>query len=177
MKIMKSLLIVGAGEFGHLVKELALDCGYQRIEFLDDNSSLAIGKVSDYMNFTNEYSDFTVAIGNPEVRKKIVSELEGVYNLVTLIHSKAYVSSSAHLDAGCIAEACSVINTGAHIGKCSIINAGAVVNHNSKVGDYSQVDCNAVVAADANVPDGTKVLSCSVWNKKPSAPVGDGTFF
>lgn len=174
---MNKLLVVGAGEYGQLVRELALDCGYQKVEFLDDNSSKAIGRVCDYKNFSDEYSEFIVAIGNPDIRKKVVSDMENDLTLVSLIHPRAYISGTAKIGTGSIVEACSVINTGAVLGKCSIINAGAVVNHNSVVGEYSQIDCNAVVAARAEVPEGTKVLSCTVWNKKPEMPVGDGTFF
>lgn len=170
---MKNLLIVGAGE----LEELAVSCGYDKIGFLDDNAESALGRIDEYKKFTGDFSEFIVAVGNPEVRKKVVSLLEGEFKLATLIHSSAYVSNTATIGAGCIVEACSVVNTGSVLGKCSFVNAGAVVNHNSTVGEYSQIDCNAVVAARANVPEGTKVLSCTVWNEKPKMPVGDGTFF
>lgn len=35
------------GQYGRLVKELAEDCGYEKIDFLDDNRQLAIGKLSE----------------------------------------------------------------------------------------------------------------------------------
>ncbi len=174
---MKSLLIVGAGEFGQLVKEIALDCGYQMIDFLDDNSEDAIGKVSEYKKFTGIYSDFTVAIGNPEVRKNIVTMLENDFCLATLINPESHVSRTASVGIGSVIEPMAVVNTGAVLGKACFVNAGAVVNHNSAVGDFSQIDCNAVVAARAEVPEGTKVMSCTVWNKKPEMPAGEGTFF
>lgn len=41
---MKSLLIIGAREFGHLVKELAELQSYEKIDFLDDDSEIAVGK-------------------------------------------------------------------------------------------------------------------------------------
>ena len=42
---MRRLLIVGAGEYGHVVRELALQIGYEKVEFLDDNSPEAVGCV------------------------------------------------------------------------------------------------------------------------------------
>ena len=45
---MRRLLIVGAGEYGHVVRELALQVGYEKVEFLDDNSPIAVGKVSEF---------------------------------------------------------------------------------------------------------------------------------
>lgn len=159
----KSLLIIGDGQYGHLVKELAEDCGYEKIAFLDDNSPIAIGKVSDAERFREEYAEVAIAIGNPLVREKLVTELEKWFCLTTLIHPNAYVSRSAIIEAGCILEPGVVVQTAARLGKACIVNAGAVVNHNSTVEGYSQVDCNAVVAARALVPKGTKVESGTVW--------------
>ena len=154
---MKSLLIIGAGEYGHLVKELAEDCGYGKIAFLDDNSPEAIGTVADAAKWKDDYAEFVVAIGNPAVRETVVEALEGMFCLATLIHPTAYVSRSAVVEAGCIVEPGVVIQTAAKVGKACIINAGAVVNHNSTVMEYSQVDCNAVVGVRAVVVKGTKI--------------------
>ncbi len=48
------LLILGAGEYGQLVKELAQN-KYRRISFLDDKSEVAIGKLEDYNKFVGKY--------------------------------------------------------------------------------------------------------------------------
>lgn len=161
-----SLLIIGAGEFGQLVKELAEDLGYKKIDFLDDCSFLAIGKVAEYKQFIDVYDEFIVAIGNPNVRRQIVEMLQDSFSLCTLIHPRAVVSKSAQIAEGCIVEANVVVNTGARIEKACLINAGSVVNHNSVVNEYCQIDCNAMVAADAIVPSNTKVTSCTVWKDK-----------
>mgnify|MGYP003301667344 CR=1 FL=1 len=162
---MKSLIIIGAGEYGHLVKELAEDCGYEKIAFLDDNSPEAIGTVASAKLWHREYREFIVAIGNPLIREKVIEELEGMFHLTTLLHPSAYVSRSAVVEAGCIAEPGVVIQTAAQVGRGCILNAGAVVNHNSTVGAFSQVDCNAVVAARTVVMKGTKVESCRGYEK------------
>ena len=160
---MKSLLIIGAGQYGRLVKELAEDCGYEKIDFLDDNSPFAIGKLSEADAWKADYQEFIVAIGNSEVRERVVALLERTFSLATLIHPSAVVSRSALVAAGCIIEAGVVVQSEACLGKACIVNAGAVVNHNSVVGAFAQVECNAVVAARAEVPDGTKVACGSVW--------------
>lgn len=163
---MKSLLIVGAGQFGQLVKEIAELSGYEKIDFLDDNSQIAIGKMSNYQKFIGEYTEFTVAIGNPLIRRNVVEQMEESFSLATIIHPSASISRSAKLKRGCVIEANSVVNSAAEIGKACLINAGSVVNHNSIVSDYCQIDCNAVVAAGVNVPENTKVHSCTVWVEK-----------
>ncbi len=47
---MKSLLILGAGGFGQMVKETALELGYEKVVFLDDTAKGedVIGKCCDY---------------------------------------------------------------------------------------------------------------------------------
>lgn len=161
----KTIFIIGAGEYGQLVKELAEDCGYEKIDFLDDNSPLAIGTVSEAEKWSGTYKEFIVAIGNPAIREKIIEALEGTFELATLIHPSAYISKSAVIAKGCIIEPRVVVQTAAKLGKACIVNAGAVINHNSTVMDYSQVDCNAVVGARACVPKGTKVMSGMVWTE------------
>ena len=118
---MKSLLIIGAGEYGHLVKELAEDCGYERIAFLDENSPEVIGRVADAAKWKDDYMEFVVAIGNPAVREIIVATLEQMFCLVTLIHPAAFVSRSAVVEIGCIVEPGAVIQTAARVGKACII--------------------------------------------------------
>lgn len=154
---MKKLLIIGAGEYGRLVKDLALESGYDDADFLDDNSQLAIGKIADYKKFVGEYDEFIVAMGNPQVRKKCVEMLSADFKLATIIHPRAYVSGDAAIGAGSIVEPGCVVYRACTIGQACLINAGAVLNHDSTVGDFCQIGCNAVVTARAVVAAGTKV--------------------
>ena len=53
---MKNLLIIGAGQYGMLTKELAESLNfYDKIDFLDDNNPIAIGKINDYDKFFNAF--------------------------------------------------------------------------------------------------------------------------
>ena len=56
----KNLLIIGAGSLGAIAKEIAEEIAeemgtFQKIDFLDDDSDLAIGKFSDIERFAGEY--------------------------------------------------------------------------------------------------------------------------
>ena len=42
----RKLLIIGAGGHGQVVAEIAMDLGYSKIDFIDDNSEIAIGTTS-----------------------------------------------------------------------------------------------------------------------------------
>lgn len=67
----KSLLIIGAGGHGKVVKEVAEAVGYDKIAFLDDNSAEAVGKIADAKQFVQEYQAAVVGIGNNKFRSKL----------------------------------------------------------------------------------------------------------
>ncbi len=164
---MKSLLIIGYGQYGRVVEEIAIDCGYEKIAFLDDTAPDALDVIDNFKKYQSEYDDFVVAIGNPNVRKLLVGKLERTYNLVTLIHPTAVVSKVADIALGCIIEPQVVIHRNAIIGKACIVNAGAVLNHDCKVEGYVQIGCNAVVGARETVLEGMKVNHCQ-WYGSPN---------
>ena len=163
---MKSILIIGYGQYGHLVEELAKDCGYDKIAALDDNAADALDTIENCDKYVGGYDDFIVAVGNPQLREKLTSRLEGKYHLATLIHPTAVISKNAEIGAGCIIEPYVVVHRATVLGKACIVNAGAVINHDSVVGVFSHVGCNAVVAARAQVPKGTKVEHCQWYRNE-----------
>ena len=159
------LLILGAGEYGKLVKELAQK-KYSTVDFLDDNSDAAIGKLDDYKTLAARYRDAVVAVGNSEIRLAWLDKLEQAgYRLPSVVSDRAFVSPSAELGPACIVEPMAVIHTGAVIGRGSIVSSGAVVNHNVTVGAGCHIDCNAVVGADATVPAGTHLQYGQITEK------------
>jgi len=161
----KKLLIFGAGQYGHVAREtaLAMNC-FDRIGFLDDHGSAALGKLEEYERFFGEFDCAFVAMGNPVLRLQWLNRLEKAgYALPVLIHPMAYVSASAVLSAGTIVEPMAVVHTDAVVEKGGLLCAGCVVNHNSILKPCCQIDCNAVVESGAVVPEGTKVASCSVF--------------
>ena len=156
---MNNLLIIGAGQYGAMIKESARALNlYDKIDFLDDNSELAVGKIKDYREFTDRYQCAIVAIGNPVIRVETTEKLkEAGYEIVSFISRRAYVSQSAKIAEGCVIEPMSVIGTAVEVGKCTIVSSGAVVNHNSTVGEGCHLDCNSTVCSNTTVPPRTKV--------------------
>jgi len=148
-----NLLILGAGEYGQLVKELTRN-KFTTIDYLDDNSPAAIGKLEDYKSLKDKYQNAVVAIGNNEVRANWFDRLEEAgFNLPIVLSDRAYISPSAVIEPGCIIESMAVIQANTKVEKGSIISSGAVVNHNAIVHKCCHVDCNSVVGADAEVPE------------------------
>lgn len=164
----ENLLILGAGQYGQVVLETAEAMGqFGKISFLDDNNPVAVGKLAELDAFSEEYTCAFVAMGNPLIRAQWIERLENLgFKLPLLIHPKAYVSPSAFLGPGTIVEPMAMVNTGAVVEKGCLLCAGCVVNHNAQIAACCQIDCGAVVAANAQVPEGMKVLSGSVFERK-----------
>ena len=161
----ENLLILGAGQYGLLVKEIAETTGkFSQIDFLDDANPIAVGKLDAYADLLECYGCAIVAMGNPQLRLSYLERLaQAGFELPVLRHPAAVVMPSAHLGRGCVVEAMAVVNSNAVVGNGCLLCAGSVVNHNAVVGDGCQIDCNAVVSARATVPAGTKVPCATVF--------------
>lgn len=163
-----NLLIVGAGQYGCVARETAEAINYyDRISFIDNNSALAIGKTDEIEAFLDDYANAFVAIGNAQVRLQVLSQLRALgYQLVTLIHPRAYVSPSAKIGQGSIVEPNTVVHVNTSIGSGCLISAGAVINHNALLEEGCHIDCNATVAARSIVKAGTKVECGQVYKSE-----------
>ncbi len=155
---MKKLLILGAGQYGMVAKEIAESTGeYDTIDFLDDNNPQAIGKLNEYERYKSIYTDAVIAIGNAVLRLELIEKLEKCdYEIPVLIHPKAYVSPSAVVERGSFIEPMVVIHTDVSIGVGCIISAGTIVNHNSKIGSGCHLNCGTIVASNSIIQSQTK---------------------
>lgn len=99
----QNLIIVGAGTYGLVAKELAESMGcFEKIVFLDDkaqttpNGVEVVGRVLDMERVVPAYGHVIVAIGNAEIRLRLLQKLaeELPCRIATLISPKAYVSPS-----------------------------------------------------------------------------------
>ena len=117
---MKRLLILGGGGHGRVVADIAHLNGYENIGFLDDSVDCGalpfprLGRCSDANSYISD-SDFIVAIGNSALRRNFQRQIASAGgNLITLIHPRAVVASTAV------------------IGRGSVVMAGAVINPNAQ---------------------------------------------
>lgn len=164
----ENLLILGAGQYGCVAREIAEATNhFKKIAFLDDCSVCAIGPLAEYDKRIKDYSHAFVAIGNAETRVLWLNKLKSAgYSLATLVHPQASVSPSAKIGDGSIVEPMAVVQSNAVVGEGSMIASGAVVKHNATVGNGCYIDCNSVVSAGAKVPDGVKVFANTVTEER-----------
>jgi len=159
------LLILGAGQYGLLVREIAISMNcFSKIDFLDDIATVAIGKISDYEVFSKSYSHAVVAIGDPNLREELFLNLKSTLLVLTSIISPlAYVSNSATIGAGVVVEPMAVIQSGVVVGDGVIVSSGAVLRHNSVVENFCHCDCNSVISSNSVVSKGFKVEKLTLF--------------
>ena len=156
MNGMNRLAIVGASGHGKVAADIARLVGYEEIVFLDDNDNLTkcgrypvIGKVSDVSNIK---ADVFVAIGNAEIRCKIMNEIG---KCVTLIHPDAVIAEDVSIGEGTVIMAGTVINSGTIIGNGCIVNTCSSVDHDCILSDFVHVAVGAHLCGTVSVGEGT----------------------
>lgn len=154
----KSLLIIGAGGHGQVVKEVAEALGYDEIAFLDDNSSKSIGKIADSQKFVKEYEYAFVGIGNNKFRNELLQRLEQEgYEIPALLHPTAYISKTAVIGKGTVVEPKAIVNANSRVGLGCIISVGAIVDHDVVLEDCVHVNAGAICKAGSRIKAFIKV--------------------
>lgn len=159
----KSLLILGAGGHGKVVKEMAEAIGYTKIAFLDDNSTEAVGKIADSKDFVDAYHEAFVGIGNNKFRGELLARLEQEgFNIPVLVHPTAYVSKSAVIGKGTVVEPMAIVNANSKIGVGCIVSVGSIVDHDAVLEYCVHVNAGAICKAGSFVAKGTRIDSGQV---------------
>ena len=159
---MQSIAIIGAGGLG---KEIANLAGRNRTiaGFYDDKWT-----DKDYLGNLNQISpthnlEYTVAIGNPVVKRKIVqdlSKLELVY--AEIVSEYAVVHKGHYLGKG-IAICDGVITTvNCHIGNHVLLNLNATIGHDAVIGDYCSIMPGANISGNVTIGEATLIGSGAV---------------
>ncbi|MCC9043608.1 transferase [Myroides sp. M-43] len=139
----KKYLIYGMGGHGKVVEDTIYQLNaLNTVEYIDDATN-------PYHRDYEKEADLIIAIGNNEVRKRIVSEVN--HSFATIIHPTAYVSPFAEIGKGTVVLANAVIQANAKIGKHCIINANVTIDHDAVIEDYVCTYPAAYVAGFARV--------------------------
>lgn len=157
---MKSLLILGAGGFGHMIQETARLLGYEKAVFLDDavKGPDVVGKCCDYESFLQQYDTAVAALGDNNMRLHWTEKLmEAGYHVPAIIHPSAVVSPSASIGNGSFIMQRAVVNTHTIVEHGVLINSGAVVDHDSHIGCGTHIGLGSVVKANCSIAPKVKV--------------------
>ncbi|MBR4979699.1 MAG: hypothetical protein IKX77_04035 [Clostridia bacterium] len=163
---MKKLVIIGAGGYGTMVKDVAEQLGiYEKIFFLDDNKTGedVVGKCGEYEKFIDANTDIYPAFGNNEKRLELVDKLISLgAEVPTIIHPKAYVSKTAKVERGTVILPLAAVNTGCVINRACIINTSAIIDHGTVIGKGTHVCLGAIVKAENKIPPLVKIQAGEV---------------
>lgn len=152
---MKSIYIYGASGHGLVVADIARSCGYEEILFIDDGEN-------EYPTFEEikEKNDYPMAfgIGQNNIRNKLFEKiLQNGFEIATLVHPSATISSFVIIGTGTVVMPQVVINAKAVIGKGVILNTASVIEHENIIEDFVHISPNTALAGEVRIKKGTHV--------------------
>jgi sugar O-acyltransferase (sialic acid O-acetyltransferase NeuD family) len=159
---MKRLAILGANGHGKVIADAALLQGWDDVAFYDDawpaidsnGRWSVVGNTEDLLNARGRYAGVVVGIGDNRIRQGKLELLKDCgFQLASVVHPSACVSSFAEVGAGAVVFANATINADARVGGGTIINTGAVIEHDCVLGNCVHVSPNAVMAGGSTAGD------------------------
>lgn len=144
-----NLLILGAGDHGRDIKDLAKSLRiFNKIDFLDDNPYLkdVIGRWDEAEKFLDDYPVAIVAVADEETRKKWMGKISLMgFIIPVLIHPTAFVTEGTEIGRGTVICARSNISSGVRIGEGCIVTTGSTVPRKSNIPDWGYFDFDKCV--------------------------------
>lgn len=151
---LKRLIIIGASGHGKVVADIAHLSGYTEIVFFDNDPELKMClryPVLGPDTMTQELDgDVFVAIGNSEVRRKLM-EQDSDRHFPVLFHPQAVIAEDVVIGDGTVIMAGAVINPGERIGIGTIVNTSSSIDHDCIIGSYCNVSVGAHLSGTVDV--------------------------
>lgn len=187
MNTEKKILVYGSLEFGQVVRDLAILCGYSFAGFIDDLNR-GDGVLGAWDEVTRSHAPTShavaMAVGYRHMRERRALHerirAQG-YAMPALIHPRAFVREPAAVGEGAIIMAGAIVDMGVRIDALVVVWPSATIIHDCRIGANTFVspgaticgstvvgeDCfigaGATVVDHRNVPAGTFVKAGSVY--------------
>lgn len=122
---------------------------------------------NDNLFLQNDFESglFTIAIGEPKLRKKIALSVPSSLKPLTLIHPTCYISQNSIIGDGSILGPYSCVSNDSEIGKHCVLNFHSIVGHDCKLEDFSVLSPQATMAGSSQVGE-----SCLIGSSATIAP-------
>lgn len=174
---MKNLLIVGAGGWGRVVRQWALDIQnharrWGTIKFLDDNqAALDSFGLREALNGDVEThspledTEYACGIGDPAMKLKICQQLQQKGAIFTnIIHPSAIVTEHCQFGCGIVVSPFAAVVVNTSVDDFVTINAFSVVGHDAVIGKgctlsaHCDVMANVQLAEQVFLGSGSRIL-------------------
>ncbi|MEH7444045.1 acetyltransferase [Bacillus sp. JJ1122] len=187
---MRDIVIYGTGGFGREVLELIKDINsseqvWNVLGFIDDNIEnhgtvingyLVLGGYAWLENYKNYNSPLSIniAIGNPQVRKRIAKKLNNeLFEFPNLVHPSVISSQYVLMGKGNTICANNILTTNIKIGNFVTINLACTVGHDVIIGDFT------TLLPACNVSGSVKIETCVDIGTKtciiPNVTIGENS--
>ncbi|UTN04613.1 acetyltransferase [Flavobacterium bizetiae] len=162
---MKTLAIIGAGDLGQQIAHFALsDQQYKKVVFFDDfsikksvNSIPVIGKTTDIEKafVLKQFDELLIGIGYKHlgVKKYLFERLESKIPFGKLVHSTAWVDSTAIIESGSVIYPGCVIDARVIIKKNCILNLSCSIAHDTTIGKHTFLSPRVAVAGFVTIEE------------------------
>jgi sugar O-acyltransferase (sialic acid O-acetyltransferase NeuD family) len=171
------VVVLGAGGHGKVVADILMAMGRPPLGFLDTNKPvgtlvLGLPVLGDEDWLATNRAAAALGIGDNATRERLAAGvLERGASLISAIHPRAVVASSAKIADGVVIAALAVVNPDATIERGVIVNTGAIVEHDCVIGAFAHLATNATTGGGCNV--GGLTLLGSGATMLPYTRVGD----
>lgn len=152
---MKSIYIYGASGHGLVVADIAKANGYDNIIFIDDGDN--VYPIFEEIKNKNDIP-LVLGIGSNKIRKAIYEKvIQYGFEIITLIHPSAIISTSSKIGAGTVVMPNVVVNACSSIGKGVILNTACVIEHENVIEDFVHISPKVALAGNVTVLKNTHI--------------------
>lgn len=152
---MKSIYIYGASGHGLVVADIAKACGYIDIIFVDDGDN----KYPSFEDINDkQHIPIAFGIGNNRTRQNLFDEVSQYgFEIVSLVHPTAIISSSVTLDIGTVVMPNVVVNSKSRIGCGVILNSSSVIEHENIIENFVHISPNVSLSGNVIIKENTHI--------------------
>ncbi|SHI48652.1 sugar O-acyltransferase, sialic acid O-acetyltransferase NeuD family [Dethiosulfatibacter aminovorans DSM 17477] len=141
---MEGIFLIGAGSYGDVIYDLAVECGYEVLGYYDDtmdagtvvNGVEVLGPIKEFLDQEAIEGNYAVTIGNVGIRNdwfRIIRAKGG--DTPSLVHPSSYVSPSAEIGEGVYIQPSVSIWTKVKIGDFCIVAPMSSISHHTVLGE------------------------------------------
>ena len=146
--------IIGSGGFGRECLLLAKSLNkFDKIYFVEFDDFYKEKYVDDTLVLKLSDCDltkmsFVVAVGNPNLRKKIISELPSKVKYTSLISKLSFFPKDVKKQEGLIVMPFCYLTSNISLGKHVHINSHCTIGHDSNIGDFNTLACSVMISGN-----------------------------